>query len=219
MKLLASSDFHGRELPAASISKIAREEKCDAIIVCGDLADGPFISIASRILTYLTESSIPVFYVPGNMDSPSLTLDINIPNTKCLHGVYITFSNLMFAGIGGAIVGPFNTPFELSEKEFGSLLDKVFPSSLNNVILITHCPPRNTAIDRTKFGTHIGSIELRRIIEAKQPIASFSGHVHEARGIDKINKTIIVNPGPAFKGYYSIVEIKDGEVKVDLRKI
>ncbi|MEM1546594.1 MAG: metallophosphoesterase family protein [Candidatus Methanomethylicia archaeon] len=219
MKLLVSSDFHGRELPAASISRIAMEENCDAIIVCGDLADGPFIPIASRILTYLTEFNIPVFYVPGNMDSPSLTSNINVPNTKCLHGVHTTFNNLVFAGIGGAIVGPFNTPFELSEEEFKSLLEKAFLTLSNNVVLITHCPPRNTAIDKTRFGTHIGSIELRRIIETKQPIASFSGHVHEARGIDKINKTVIVNPGPAFKGYYSIVEVKDREVKVDLRKI
>jgi Icc-related predicted phosphoesterase len=219
MRLLVSSDFHGRELPAISISRIARDESCDAVIVCGDIADGPFIPVASRILTYIAESNVPVFYVPGNMDSPSLTLITDIPNVKCIHGTYTTFNDLVFAGVGGAVIGPFNTPFELSEAEFRNLLDKMFPQSSSNTILITHCPPRNTAIDKTRFGVHGGSIELRRIIEDKQPIASFSGHIHEARGIDKINKTVIVNPGPAFKGYYSIAEVKDGEVKVDLRKI
>jgi len=219
MKLLVSSDFHGRELPAISISKIARDEDCKAIIVCGDIADGPFIPVASRILTYLTEFNVSVFYVPGNMDSPSLTLSTNIPNVKCLHGTYVAFNNLVFSGVGGAIIGPFNTPFELSEMEFRNLLNKAFPPSPSNTVLITHCPPKDTAIDKTKFGIHGGSIELRRIIEEKQPIASFSGHIHEARGIDKINKTVIVNPGPAFKGYYSIVEVKNGEVRVDLRRI
>lgn len=218
MKLLVSSDFHGRELPAATMSRIAREEKCDAIVVCGDLADGPFIPIASRILTYLTESNVLVFCVPGNMDSPSLALSVNIAGVKCLHGTHTMFNNVVFAGIGGATISPFNTPFEFSEEEFRNLLDKAFPSSSNNVILITHCPPRNTAIDKTKFGIHAGSIELRRIIEVKQPLASFSGHIHEARGIDKIGKTVIVNPGPAFRGYYSIVEVKNGGVNVDLRK-
>lgn len=219
MKLLVSSDFHGRELPAITISRIARDEGCDAIVVCGDIADGPSIPIASRILTYLTESNVPVFCVPGNMDSPSLALSINITGVRCLHGTYTMLNNVVFAGVGGATISPFNTPLELPEGEFRNLLDKAFPPSSNSIVLITHCPPRNTAIDKTRFGTHAGSIELKRIIEVKQPIASFSGHIHEARGIDKINRTVIVNPGPAFRGYYSIVEVKNGEVKVDLREI
>ncbi len=36
------------------------------------------------------------------------------------------------------------------------------------------------------------------------------GHIHEAKGIDKIGNTLIINPGAARDGHYATIEI-DGE--------
>ena len=42
---------------------------------------------------------------------------------------------------------------------------------------------------------------------SKKPLLVVTGHIHEARGIDKIDETIIVNPGPAHMVRYAIIEL------------
>jgi len=41
---------------------------------------------------------------------------------------------------------------------------------------------------------------------SKNPILSIHGHIHEARGIDKIRNTTILNSGPLRNGYYAVIE-------------
>jgi hypothetical protein len=41
------------------------------------------------------------------------------------------------------------------------------------------------------------------------------GHVHEARGADKVNEALVVNPGPAKNGMCALLEVSR-EVKVEL---
>jgi uncharacterized protein len=35
------------------------------------------------------------------------------------------------------------------------------------------------------------------------------GHIHEARGVDHIGRTPIVNPGPVAAGHYAVVMVDD----------
>ncbi len=61
---------------------------------------------------------------------------------------------------------------------------------LADAILLMHCPPYQTALDRAALDgrsvdhapldVHIGSIAIRRFIEARQPLLSLHGHVHES---------------------------------------
>jgi hypothetical protein len=75
--------------------------------------------------------------------------------------------------------------------------------------LVSHVPPKNTSIDLTRSGVHVGSTAVRDFIEAFHPILVVCGHVHEARGTDEIGGTIIVNPGPAQNWFYSQIELTD----------
>jgi Icc-related predicted phosphoesterase len=98
---------------------------------------------------------------------------------------------------------------EFAENEIEQTLVQAFLkcAEKKNMILISHCPPKDTKLDRTATGVHAGSISVLQFIESKKPLLVVSGHIHEARGIDKIGETIIVNPGPAHMGRYAIIEL------------
>lgn len=61
---------------------------------------------------------------------------------------------------------------------------------LSRAILLCHAPPYDTPLDRAALDgrsvdyapldVHVGSIALRRLIEARQPLLTLHGHVHEA---------------------------------------
>ncbi|MGC9012656.1 metallophosphoesterase family protein, partial [Thermogladius sp.] len=81
--------------------------------------------------------------------------------------------------------------------------------SFEKTILNTHCPPYNTNIDLapklvdfkpviTSGGVvmeHVGCKSVRNIIERYQPLIGLHGHIHESRGVDKIGRTLVLNPG------------------------
>jgi Icc-related predicted phosphoesterase len=72
-------------------------------------------------------------------------------------------------------------------------------------ILVAHCPPYQTAIDRIHSGLHVGSHSVRRFLETYQPDLCISGHIHEAPGEDVIGHTRLVNPGMLAQGGYVTV--------------
>jgi len=74
------------------------------------------------------------------------------------------------------------------------------------VIFISHNSPYKTKLDklnlkaRKKFQEeHAGSKLARKIIEKWQPVIAISRHVHGRRGMQKIKRTICVDPGKARK--------------------
>jgi hypothetical protein len=62
----------------------------------------------------------------------------------------------------------------------------------------------NTRLDMVPSGEHAGSIPVRSFIERFKPTLVISGHIHEARGIDSIGETTLINPGPARGNYAEI---------------
>jgi len=61
---------------------------------------------------------------------------------------------------------------------------------LERAVLLFHSPPYDTVLDRAgldgqsvdhvPLDVHVGSIAIRRFIEARQPLLSLHGHIHEA---------------------------------------
>jgi Icc-related predicted phosphoesterase len=47
-----------------------------------------------------------------------------------------------------------------------------------------------------RFGA--GSSSVRSAIEQHQPLVDLCGHIHESRGVCKINKSLIINPGSEY---------------------
>jgi hypothetical protein len=64
-------------------------------------------------------------------------------------------------------------------------------------------------VDRLSSGIHVGSTAVREFVERRQPDVVICGHIHEARGTDRLGKTKIVNCGKAGSGFYSLIDVQD----------
>jgi len=225
IRFLVVSDIHGNVRSLKAI--IERElNNIDALLVAGDLSSygGEYVDVL-KILNTIVLKNKKVIVVIGNMDSPNLINIINnsYPSITCLHGTITKLGDLTIAGLSGGLYSPFNTPFELSENDFERLIASIVEeiSNVRNkyLVLLSHTPPYGTRVDLTFTGLHVGSKSIRKFIEKFKPLTVISGHIHEARGVDKLGDTLIVNPGPLFRGYYAILNIEDKKVKVNLKKL
>jgi len=63
-------------------------------------------------------------------------------------------------------------------------------------IYVIHSPPFATTLDRLHGGTTpIGSRAIRSFIDRRQPPLTLHGHVHESPGVERLGRTVCVNPG------------------------
>ena len=211
MLLVCISDLHGN---LRGIERINFSP--DLLIVAGDITNFGREREAESILKQLLKITDKILVVPGNCDYPEVSkvLDELGINLWC-RGKIIDRTG--FFGVGGSNPTPFNTPLEYSEEEIEACLNEGFTKvkEAEIKILVSHPPPYNTKVDRVSSGLYVGSRAIREFIEKTQPSLVLCGHIHEARGIDKIKNTIIVNPGPLHRGY-ARVEIDRGEIKVEV---
>ncbi len=209
MLIYAFSDFHGNRSAFQRVRELIRIDRPDLVAITGDIANHS-VPVASEFLVSLNELGILALFVPGNMDDPELLEWSDAEFVKCLHGKSIDRSDLTFIGLGGAPGGVFGTPFEYSESE----AERILLSSSGKIqrcrlALIAHSPPKNTKIDEVRAGLHAGSRTVRKFIEARKPLFSVSGHIHEAQGFDRIGETLVVNTGPALAGDFAKIHVAD----------
>jgi Icc-related predicted phosphoesterase len=130
---------------------------------------------------------------------------------------------------------PWNTPRELSEAELAVKIEDAVKGieDFSNVIFNFHCPPKDCTLDLapkldtsfdpprpvTTAGEAVmvgcGSSAVRDAIEKHQPLLVLSGHIHESRGVVKIGRTTVANPGSEYgEGVLRgiIVNVVDKEV-------
>lgn len=223
MKILAISDIHGYVDLLRNV--LEREIDVEIIIFSGDIA--PY-RLPQKTLNYLLKAiDIAKMYkinffisVPGNIDIPNHYGEIQDKIYVNIHNSYKLYKDYIFLGFGGSPITPFATSFELSddvmEKNLMQLYNmvKTIESKDHRYIVVTHSPPYGTKCDIAYNGINIGSKAVRKIIDLMKPMLIICGHVHESRCVDKIGDTVIVNPGPLFKGFYTIININDRDIKV-----
>jgi Icc-related predicted phosphoesterase len=217
LKLIVLSDFHKSFAAAKAAAEMILDDRPDAVLVSGDISHGD-VEEAAELLSVLGSAAVPVFFVPGNMDSPELS-DWSIGAVRSIHGRCVRLGDHELVGLGGSVRTPFHTPLEFSEVEAAEILNRAAAACAGrSLILVSHCPPRGVKLDRTSVGIHAGSRSVRRFIESRKPILAVSGHIHEAQGIDSLGDTTVVNPGPAYAGNYARIEVHD-KVSVTLSKL
>ena len=209
MKFCAVSDLHGNVGVIPKIISCARKFQCDFIVFCGDLTNFGSVEDGIEVLEKLSESGLELLFVPGNCDPKGL-IDVKIKDVMCIHGKLFCIDSFGFIGVGGSTPTPFGTPFELSENEIWSLLERIVGEidDFNRVILVSHDPPYNTVLDFTFAGFHVGSKSIRKFILQYKPLMGIHGHIHEGKGVDKLNGVYIINPGASANGYMAIVNIE-----------
>ena len=215
MKVLVGTDFHGNKEAFEAFALKAEEKHVDVMVICGDITHFGSLQEAKNLLSLLTGLRIPILFVPGNCDPPSLT-GVDVEGARCIHGKNVAYGDLRFLGVGGSPPTPFSTPFEMTEEKIMNTLNKAADNlSFDRwSVLVSHAPPFNTKLDKVFLGHHVGSRSVRRFIEERKPSVVFCGHIHEAKGEDRINGTILVNPGSARHWNYAKATFGD-DIKVE----
>jgi len=217
LKVLIVSDFHGKSSGDDNLEKFL-ENGYDLLIIVGDITQLGPPSQAGEILDRLEEEGIPTLSIPGNCD-PKEILEVLDERDVSLHSKSVEFGGLTFVGFGGSNKTPFSTPFEFTEAEIEEELSALTEGLEGDWVLVTHVPPSETEADLTSDEIHAGSKSVRKIIEEKQPLVNFCAHIHEARGVDEIGKTKVVNAGQITEGYAAEAIFDNGEVEINLLEV
>ena len=205
MKILAISDPHGDYSKIKKI--IGRAGDFDLAVVVGDITNfGP----DEKVEELMEMFDRPILAIPGNCDQRSILKALDTSKAINLHGKAEMIGNIRFIGLGGSNPTPFNTPFELSEEEIEKALEEMVCSAekaedCGTIVLLTHAPPHG-ARDELPFG-HVGSKAIQKFLDRVDLIVC--GHIHEAKGLEQVGKTIVVNPGEACKGSCALITIEE----------
>ncbi len=193
MRIIAFGDIHMDHEKAASIPEIG---EADLVIVTGDFTNYGGREDAAKILEALRRLNKNILALMGNLDQPSV-LEFLVEEGISLHGRGVAVGEAGLFGVGGSNITPFDTPTEFTEEELRDIVTKAHKEVEDKAvkILVSHTPPLNTVTDRISSGANVGSSAIRQFIEEVQPDFCLTGHIHEAKGTDKIGKTLVLNPG------------------------
>ncbi len=189
MKLLVFSDIHG---DYKRLERLVQSE-ADAYIAAGDLTSwGRGLDRCGEILRARGER---VWVLPGNHESEQQISGFCAKfGLREFHGRSFEAAGWRVAGLGYSSPTPFNTPGEYTEDEIARRLEPF--AALKPLVLVCHCPPLGTALDRVRQNVHAGSRSVREFIERHQPPWFFCGHIHETEGAETtLGQTRCLNPG------------------------
>jgi len=215
MKIVAISDIHGHLNNVELMLK--KEKDIDLLVFVGDISPYRYPSLTRALLKNFVNIAKNyvnsyILAIPGNVDYPKdYDLDISEKYINLNKKVF-KYQNMVFIGYGGSTLTPFNTINEIDEDTINIELNEIIRNNRidnNNIVLLTHSPPYDTKCDITYTNHHVGSKSIRRFIIEYNPILNICGHIHESRCVDRIGRTVIVNPGPLSKGLYSVIELSD----------
>ncbi|MDZ7792459.1 MAG: metallophosphoesterase family protein [Spirochaetia bacterium] len=216
MRLLVVSDIHGNE---DALDKCRDEGATADLLLCvGDLTHFGGVSEARKILDKLRKLHPKVRAVAGNCDNREIESYLQ------QEGVLLSsnpeeIQGVSCAGLSGAMPGPVDTPYEISEQQIEAYLEQLPVDPAQPFILVSHQPPHNTVADRAMKMKHVGSCRLSEWIEAQQPLLVLSGHIHESFGHKVYGRSHVINPGALKEGRYAVVDIDldRGEVSAVLK--
>jgi len=218
MNILVIGDIHSDiENLMVFLDKVALLN-FDVVVYSGDFVDiainlkgVTFEDITKLVLEELKGLKKSIVAVPGNHDKG--VIHILEENGVSIHGNGKIIENVGFYGFGGART-PFGTPLEPSENEIKNGLEKAYDEVKNcrTKVQVTHMPPIRTKVDRIASGAHVGSEVVRKFVEEKNPAVAISAHIHEARGVDELGETKLINSGRFPEGYCGLVTINREKV-------
>jgi uncharacterized protein len=175
MRLLIFSDIHSDRRALERLMEV----EADYYFAAGDMVT--WARGIDQIGPILATKGERMYVLPGNHESvhdiESMCTRFGLTN---FHGASLRIADHWVAGMGYSNPTPFNTPGEYSESELSDRLNAF--SDLQPLVLICHCPPKGTSLDRIREGVHAGSSAVKHFIDAKQPRFFFCGHIHEAEG-------------------------------------
>lgn len=175
------------------------------LIISGDLTLRGDAANAQPVLDAARSLGKPVLAQIGNMDQDSVDAYLTTEGVNIHASGRMTPEGIGIFGVGWSTPTPCSTPSETDEAHIAAWLAKAHAAvaGCRRLLLVTHTPPVETATDRIDSGAHVGSRAVRDCIERVQPDVCLTGHIHEARAVDTIGRTVIINPGALSAGGYA----------------
>ena len=218
MRILLVTDIHGdRE----KLAEILEKETYDAILCAGDLSDAEKYDNYNKNLENVVEEMDReekfVKAVPGNMDPERECVETLRQHRINLHREISSLKEYELVGYGGGIT-PFGTPFEPEGDDIKNALETLQNRMKSDKrIALIHQPPKDTEVDIAD-GQHVGSEAVRDLLTNSEFDLAVTGHIHESRGIDSLEGTKVVNPGPVMQGFYAVLET-NGDTDIELKSL
>lgn len=178
------------------------------------------LKMAERWVAFADEklegTGIKCFVCPGNDDmfemdeilEASKSITMSEGKILDLDGHYNMIST------GWSNPTPWDTHRECSEEEIAEKIEAM-ASKVENIdrcVFNLHAPPFGSGLDeapeldenlRPKYAGRslipVGSTAVRDAIMKYQPPLALTGHIHEGRGIKRMKKTFVVNPGSSYE--------------------
>jgi uncharacterized protein len=168
-----------------------------------DMADGK-----------LRGGEVPCILNGGNDDI--FEIDDVLESSPCVsfaEGKLLDLDGFSLVSMGWTNPTPWDTYREAPEAELAEKIEAVagLVPDMRRAIFNFHAPPYGTgldeapALDETLRPLHggavmkpVGSTAVRDAILRHQPMLSVHGHIHESRGIKKMNRTLAINPGSVY---------------------
>jgi Icc-related predicted phosphoesterase len=160
----------------------------------------------------LAGTSYKVYMAPGNDDhfevdkiieDSSAIVNCNNKNVMVGEHEMITFA--------WTNPTPWNTPREKPDEQLEPMLETLIAQvkDKSNAIFNFHAPPYGWALDMAPELTHdliqaadrkvhVGSRAVAKMIEKYQPLIGLHGHIHESRGVQKVHRSTLINPGSEY---------------------
>jgi uncharacterized protein len=150
------------------------------------------------------------------MDSPAIDERL-VELGVSIDGRGVVVGDVGIFGVSAAPISPLRTPYELPDDELEERIERGFDAVRDcpMTLFCPHAPPAGTNCDRLAGGAHVGSPVIREFVERAEPDILLCGHIHESRGVDRIGRSRIVNPGPVRDGHYAVVSV-GSELSVEL---
>jgi Icc-related predicted phosphoesterase len=136
----------------------------------------------------------PAYLTYGNVDIPAFWPDYARAGHTVLDGEVTEIGGLRFGFVGGGLVSPMRTPYEVDEETFAAKV-----AALGEVdVLCAHIPPAlpELTYDVVARRFEYGSRAILEHVRETQPSLVLFGHVHQPlRARARIGRTECVNVG------------------------
>lgn len=119
----------------------------------------------------------PTYATYGNVDMPGLWSEYAGPGTTVLDGQRAEIGGRVFGFVGGGLMTPMRTPFEISDEEYAAKVEAVGAVD----VLCTHIPPDvpELVYDTVARRFERGSRALLDAVRRTRPRYALFGHVHQ----------------------------------------
>lgn len=215
---IAFGDMHGHTANLARIPGLAR---AGAVILTGDLTVKGGVPEASRVVSAVTAINARVLAQIGNMDFAPVQAWLDGQGYG-IHARAVELApGLGLMGVGWSTPTPFGTPSEAPEETLATWLEEAHRQArqFDRLVLVSHTPPHGTSADKLGSGAHVGSLAVRAFIERVRPGVCITGHIHEARSVDAIGPTVVINPGELAGGGYVRLDYDGSKLEATLKNV